>query len=191
MYSLLTLALVASVSALASPALQTPPVALVERQLAARATTTDPASCVATLSSMISAVPTPTDDQVLTFVATALPLESVASVVAKNPKIKDTDLLCTAMGLLNSVTPPADLATAYSSWSQSLDAWYSSYTPVASTMAPQCGDLGPIFELLVAKDTEQCKKSINKLVSSGTVTAPRVAAVGAAVIGAIAVIAAI
>ncbi|KAK3323031.1 hypothetical protein B0H66DRAFT_621186 [Apodospora peruviana] len=179
----LTLAASAAAAAAAAAAGNFP-----EAVLAARAVATGPASCTASLESMITSFPTPADKEVDNFVETAVAYESVISAVRKNPKINDVDLLCTAIAA--PVTPPASLATAYASYTEQYNSWQKSWDPVVSSIAPKCGDVGPVMQLLVAKDAQQCKKAVNDLIKNGAGNVvPRVAAAVVAVAGVVAVLA--
>ncbi|KAK3381217.1 hypothetical protein B0H63DRAFT_475101 [Podospora didyma] len=173
-----TIALAASVSALAQPAVTPPPAAAV----VARATSTAPDFCTTTMASMILDFPLPTNSDLANFVQTAeLPLASVAAIVRANPKVGEDDLFCSSAGLLAKVTPPASLSSEYAVYSKSVDAWYASWSPIVSSVSPKCGrEFGAGLEFLVAKDTNQCKAALKKF-NAGERTAPRLVAVGAAV----------
>ncbi len=198
--ALSTLALAASASAIAAPGPAiTPAAQLGLKPLEARQNVLDSASCAATLVSMVGGIPSPTNTALESFISTAIPLESIAAIAAKNPEIDEVDLLCTAAGQAAKVTPPASLAADYTSWSKELDGWYSTWKPVVASIAPKCGTSGPVLELLVATDEKQCKDSINKLKNGEASTAadgkknaaaglaPRVAAAVAVVAGIVAV----
>ena len=157
------------------------------------------ASCTAALTSMVNAMPTPAGDAALgSFVATAAPVRSSASSLAaaasQTTGAPDPSALCSAVDRVERVTPPASLSAAYAAWTRSLDGWQSSQAPAASSMAPQCGELGPVLEALVARDGERCRRAAAGAGQSSrsggeTNAAARLGAV-VAVVGAVAAVAA-
>jgi hypothetical protein len=153
--ALISLVLAVSAPALAHPNLPAPtvtPAPLVSRN------DLDKASECMELASTILASPTPTAS-LASWLLTAMPYDDLRSVLTIAGEI-DVDQACSLW--LTTPTPPASLASAYSSYNSQYASWSASIAPVASSLAAQCtgdglvGLFGVYVELIAATDAAQC-----------------------------------
>ncbi|KAK3689250.1 hypothetical protein B0T22DRAFT_169242 [Podospora appendiculata] len=128
-----------------------------------RANNAKSTSCASAVLGLITDLPLPSGD-LLTF---AMTQTQATSSVTVDPSHLDAKVLCSTTGTLSA---PASLTKAYSSYLSEVSAYISSVAPSAHAIASSCGGaLGAAAELLVATDSAQCSAAINSL-AQGTAT---------------------
>ncbi|KAK3317480.1 hypothetical protein B0T19DRAFT_435068 [Cercophora scortea] len=119
-------------------------------------------SCASAVLGLITDLPLPTGD----LYQFALTQTQATSTVSVDPDHLDAKLLCSSSPTLSA---PASLTKAYSSYLSEVTAYISSVAPSAHSIASKCGGaLGAAAEVLVATDSAQCSAAISSLAQAGT-----------------------
>jgi hypothetical protein len=189
--ALIAFALAVSVSALAYPGPAVTPAPLLAR---------DDAACAAGVAILSAQNPPPVPSgDLASWVAEHDGYQAVQSALDNyedGETIADVNKACEVM--TSTPTPPASLASAWSSYSEEEQSWLSSARPILSSVAAECTGTGAIgaggagFELLLATDVPQCTNALNRYnnavrTSDGPAT-PRYVAAAAGIAGLAAVV---
>lgn len=172
-----SLALVASVPALAHPDLPVPTVTPAPL-IAHTELDDDQASECMRMVSTILMPPEPTGS-LASWLSTAVPQDALfQSAVAAASEV-DVDQACSLW--LSTPTPPASLTSALSSYNSQYANWSASIAPVLSSVGAQCtgdggleGLIGVAVELVAATDAAQCTDAwehYNRVASSTDLSA--------------------
>ncbi|KAK4032214.1 hypothetical protein C8A01DRAFT_41345 [Parachaetomium inaequale] len=117
-------------------------------------------------------------------------LQSALDNYQDGETIADVNKACEIM--TSTPTPPASLASAWSSYSEQEKSWLSRASPLISSVAAECTGTGAIgaggagFELILATDVPQCTNALNRYnraVSSDGPATPRYVAAAAGIAG--------
>ncbi|KAL2128081.1 hypothetical protein VTI74DRAFT_9760 [Chaetomium olivicolor] len=132
--------------------------------------------------------PAPSDQNLASWLGDHDTGRSLGANILSSKKITNVDKTCAEVA---SITPPASLASAYSSYNDQLSTWHSSVAPTINSLAPKCTGsalaAGAFLELLLVNDdVAQCTNTVNKYnkaLPNAGVSTPRHLAAGAAVAG--------
>ncbi|KAK3302976.1 uncharacterized protein B0T15DRAFT_495544 [Chaetomium strumarium] len=138
------------------------PGALAARQFVATASHTGALSqsiaCQRSLLSLVDTVPTP-PARVVSWLATAVTVPAL-----DDPSALTDDSLTTLCDATRTITPPASLTAAYSSYTHSMSEWASSNARAANSVASSCGGLeSALIKIQIATDSESCTSAVQDL----------------------------
>jgi hypothetical protein len=169
---LITLALAATVSALAHPNPVVTTAPLVAR---------DTEECARGASRIMNDMPPLPTGALGSWAAEHDALQAVQSALDGGDNIENADQLCEAM-TSSFPAPPESLSSSWSSYSSRLDSWRSSAAPTISSVAAQCTDdgaagiVGAGLELALATDVAQCTNAVhryNEAIGNSAAGSPR------------------
>lgn len=157
----------------AHPALVTPAPALhpAAARLAARQFRTSDSdmsksiACGSAYLSLADSAPRETNTDLAKWVLTAVS-PAAAELVTATALDDSFTSLCDP-SLTATLTPPASLSRAWSTYLENASSWITSAAPAASSLAQSCGgEIGAVIELLVVSDSESCTKAVLDLVAA-------------------------
>lgn len=145
--------------ALSTSALAHPDPAVTPAPLAVRDDTLE--QCTKAITSFIP--PTASDTALASWLAQNEPGRNLGADLILGKKISDVDKTCSAVV---SVTPPASLSSAFSSYNEEASSWHSNVAPTISSLAAKCtgsaAPAGAVLEFLLVDDVPKCTNLLNK-----------------------------
>lgn len=143
-----------------------------------------PTSCSTSLSSLITALPTPgtTDHKDLpAWASSSAPIQKVLSVITNNYAYRSLgdDAVDWCRAAAAAATPPASLSAAYSTYLDQVQAWRYDVEGTAYELAAKCGyQVGLGAEMLMATEMAMCTSGL-----AASVTPFKTAGVGSGLDG--------